>query len=81
MVATEKQKPEIHRTTIDLDVKALEEAKVILGTTGYRDTVNAALREVARIVKLRRLADRIRAGEAFAPTPEELAEMRRPRHV
>jgi len=70
----------VHRTTVDIDVDALEEAKTVLGTTGYRDTVNGALREVARIAKLRHLADRIRRGEAFAPSPEELAEMRKPRY-
>lgn len=70
----------MHRTTVDIELDAFEEARKILGTKGYRDTVNGALREVARIAKLRQLADRIRRGEAFAPTPEELAEMRKPRY-
>jgi len=41
--------------------------------------VNAALREVSRIAKLRRLAERIRRGELFAPSPEELYRMRHER--
>ncbi|CAM5444784.1 hypothetical protein SALBM135S_06695 [Streptomyces alboniger] len=32
----------------DVDESALEEAQRVLGTTNRRDTVNAALREVAR---------------------------------
>lgn len=36
------------RTTIDVDVDALEAARIELGTTGLSATVNAALREVAR---------------------------------
>ncbi len=70
------EKGEIHRTTIDIDVNALEEAKARLGTTGYRDTVDAALREVVRIAKLRRLADRIRRGDDLGfPSPEELEQI------
>jgi len=78
VATTERQL--VHRTTVDIELDAFEEARKILGTKGYRDTVNGALREVARIAKLRQLADRIRRGEAFAPTPEELAEMRKPRY-
>jgi len=78
MATTEGRK--IHRTTIDLDVEALEDAKALLGTTGYRDTVDAALREVVRIAKLRRLADRIRRGEDLGfPSPEELHQIRHER--
>ncbi len=69
----------IHRTTVDIEIDALEEAKAVLGTSGYRDTVNGALREVSRIAKLRRLADRIRNGELLAPSPEELHKMRHER--
>jgi hypothetical protein len=36
------------RTTVDVDLRALEAAGVELGTTGLSATVNAALREVAR---------------------------------
>lgn len=74
------EKHAVHRTTIDIDIEAFDEAKALLGTKGYRDTVNGALREVSRIAKLRRAADRIRRGDFLAPTPEELAEMRTPRY-
>jgi Arc/MetJ family transcription regulator len=72
---------QLHRTTVDIEVDAFEEAREVLGTSGYRDTVNGALREVARLARLRHAADLIRAGKAPGPTPEELEELRRPRHV
>jgi hypothetical protein len=36
------------RTTVDVDVDALEAARVQLGTKGLTATINAALREVGR---------------------------------
>jgi Arc/MetJ family transcription regulator len=41
------------RTTIDVDSRALEAARIELGTKGLSATVNAALREVARWRALR----------------------------
>lgn len=69
----------LHRTTVDIEVEAYEEARRLLGTRGYRDTVNGALREVARIAALRRAADLIRQGGLDVATPEDLAVLRRPR--
>lgn len=43
----------ISRTTIDVDLGALEAARIELGTKGLSATVNAALREVARRRALR----------------------------
>jgi len=71
---------QVHRTTVDIELDALEEAKVVLGTSGYRDTINGALREVARIQKLRRLADRIRSGDLDLLTPEEARRIRQNRY-
>jgi Arc/MetJ family transcription regulator len=70
----------IHRTTIDLDLDALDRARELLGTNTIRETVDKALREVDRRAALREFADEIRAGRFHAPTPEELAEMRRNPH-
>ena len=70
---------DVHRTTVDIELEPLRRAQEILGTSGYRDTINAALREVERIAKLRRAADMVRAGELNLVTPEDLAEMRKPR--
>jgi Arc/MetJ family transcription regulator len=36
------------RTTVDVDIDALEAARIQLGTKGLSATVNAALREVGR---------------------------------
>ena len=69
----------LHRTTIDIDVELFEAAKAALGTTGYRSTVNEALREVARMAALRRAAAAVRAGEGLLASPEDIAAMRRSR--
>ena len=69
----------LHRTTVDIDLDAYDSAREALGTRGYKDTVNAALREVARGKALEEVAERIRQGRFSAPTPEELVEMRKPR--
>lgn len=36
----------MHKTTLEIDDGVLEEARVILGTRGIKDTVDAALRHV-----------------------------------
>ena len=76
---TQGETPRLHRTTVDIEIEPYEEAKRLLGTRGYRDTVNGALREVARIAALRRAADIIRKGGLDVATPEDLEVMRRPR--
>jgi Arc/MetJ family transcription regulator len=70
----------IKRTTIDLDLDAVERARELLGTTTIRETVDRALREVDRRERLRKMAELIRKGGMGFPTPEELAEMRRNPH-
>jgi len=69
----------IHRTTIEIEVPAFEEAREALGTKGYKETVNEALRVVSRREQLRRGAERIRSGALDLTTPEELEELRKPR--
>ena len=69
----------LHRTTIDIDLDAFGEARTALGTSGYKDTVNAALREVVGRKALLEFADEIRTGSIPGPAPEELAEIRGPR--
>ena len=53
------------RTTLTVTDDVLEEAQRVLGTTGVQDTVDRALADVIRRQRLRDLADRMRAGEAF----------------
>lgn len=68
-----------HRTTIEIEVPAFEGARAVLGTRGYKETVNEALRVISRGEQLRRGAAQIRSGALGLPTPEELQEQRRPR--
>lgn len=69
----------IHRTTVDLDVAALERAREVLGTTTIRETIDRALHEVDRVARLRRGADLILAGDPGLVLPEDLAKLREPR--
>lgn len=69
-----------HRTTIEIEVDAFRRARRALGTRGYKDTVNEALRAADRATRLRRGADLIRGGGLNLATPEELEKLRRPRH-
>lgn len=69
----------IHRTTIELDADALEEAREVLGTKGYRQTVNEALRAVGRAERLRRGAALISSGDLGLISPDELARQRQQR--
>jgi hypothetical protein len=68
-----------HRTTIEIEVPAFEGAREALGTTGYKETVNEALRVVSRGEQLHRGAALIRAGSLDLISPAELEAQRRPR--
>lgn len=68
-----------HRTTIEIEVPAFEGARKALGTAGYKETVNEALRVVSRGEMLHRGAALIRSGTFDLVTPAELEEQRRPR--
>jgi Arc/MetJ family transcription regulator len=70
---------ETHRTTIEIEVPAFEGARKALGTAGYKETVNEALRVVSRGELLHRGAALIRSGDLDLITPAELEEQRRPR--
>jgi Arc/MetJ family transcription regulator len=70
----------LHRTTVDIDVEVFERARAALGTRGYRDTIDLALREVDRRDALRRAATLIRGGglrELNIVRPEDLPKLRR----
>lgn len=75
----DKIQTRLHRTTVDIELDAFERAREALGTHGLKDTVNAALRRVAREAALARAAERLREGKIPGPTPEELAALRTPR--
>ena len=77
--ATATEEHVVQRTTVDLDMTELDAAKSVLGTSTIRDTVNGALRDVARRAALRNPAAMIEQGAFEVVDPEELAELRRPR--
>lgn len=65
----------IKRTSLNLELDLVAEARAILGTRGTTDTVTRALEEVVRRQKLQELAKR-----TFEDlTPEALEELRRTR--
>jgi Arc/MetJ family transcription regulator len=68
-----KYASEIRRTSMNLDLGLVAEARDILGTNGATDTVRAALEDVIRRDKLRRLAARTYEDV----TPEEFEELER----
>ncbi|HEV7161678.1 MAG TPA: hypothetical protein VGN25_00345 [Solirubrobacteraceae bacterium] len=65
------------RTTVDVDYKALEAARLELGTQGVSATVNAALREVGR----RRALASFDVARDIDGTPAEVATNRQDRHT
>jgi Arc/MetJ family transcription regulator len=48
----------IKRTSINLDLGLVGEARAVLGTKNTTDTVHTALREAVRTERLKRLAER-----------------------
>jgi Arc/MetJ family transcription regulator len=65
-----------HRTTIELDEALLDETRQVLGTSGIRETVEGAMREVTRAARRARLAERIRTGKGIDRGPEILSASR-----
>jgi len=62
----------VKRTSLNLELDLVAEARKVLGTRGTTDTIHRALEDVVRRERLRALAD-----ERFDDlTPEALAELR-----
>ena len=72
-------KPGYQRTTFEIDTEALRSAQAALRTAGVDETVNAALRSVARKQDLRDAADYVLAGKLHVPGEETWAAWRDPR--
>ena len=65
----------IKRTSLNLDLDLVAQAREVLGSNGTTDTVHRALEDVVRREKLRWLAE-----HDFADlTPEALEQLRKPR--
>lgn len=67
----------MRRTSIEIDQERLDRARVILGTSGIKDTVDRALEEVVRADLRRRLGERIRSGRGIDRGEEILEASRR----
>jgi len=65
----------MRRTTLDIDEDMLEKAREALGTTGVKDTVNEALREVAKREAGKRLIAWFKENEDLA-NPEIMKHAR-----
>jgi Arc/MetJ family transcription regulator len=60
---------ERRKTTVEIDLDALREAAGFLGTTGLKETINAALHDVVRRAELDRGADFLLRPHEPGPTP------------
>ena len=65
----------VRRTTINLDAELVAQAREVLTTKNTTDTVHAALRDVVRRERLKRLGE----WELEGLTLESIKEMRRSR--
>lgn len=63
------------RTNMNVDTSLVSQAATVLGTHGTTDTVHAAMEDVVRRARRKRLA----ARDLSDLTPSELAQMRTPR--
>jgi Arc/MetJ family transcription regulator len=63
------------RTNMNVDVSLVSQAAVVLGTRGTTDTVHAAMEDVVRRSRRKRLA----ARDLSDLTPKALEQMRKPR--
>ena len=68
-----------HKTTVEIDVDELARAEAVLGTSGIKDTVNGALREINRRDALEKAARYVLEGELRVPDEQTLAKWREPR--
>ena len=64
------------KTSLVIDRVKVAEAREILGTKTLAETVDAALEEVLRLDKRRRVMDRIRTQGGLGPDPAELRRLR-----
>lgn len=65
---------EQRKTTVEIDLQALREAARHLGTTGLKETLNAALHDVIRRAELERGARYLEQGLDHVPTSAPRAE-------
>jgi Arc/MetJ family transcription regulator len=64
------------RTTVELDPDRLAEVRAILGTSGIRDTIDAAFDRVVRQARREALLEQLLTGDGIDLGPEQLANAR-----
>jgi Arc/MetJ family transcription regulator len=64
------------RTTVELDPDRLAEVRAILGTSGIRDTIDAAFDRVVRQARREALLEQLLAGDGIDLGPEHFANAR-----
>ena len=64
----------MRKTTIVVDDELIEGAKAVLGTTGLKETIDAALLEVVRAQLRRRHAERLRTMRGMDLDRPEIME-------
>ena len=69
----------LHKTTVEIDLDALARAQAALGTSGSKETLNAALADVNRRAALKEAADFVLSGQFHVPDEKIWAAWREPR--
>lgn len=65
----------MRKTTLEIDDEVIDQAKVVLGTKGIKDTVDAALHEVLAYEARRREIERLRTMRGLdLDDPEVMAQ-------
>jgi Arc/MetJ family transcription regulator len=66
----------VQRTTVEFDVERLAEVRQLLGTTGIKDTIDAAFDQIVRQARRMALLDQMRDPEKFDFTEEVFRQAR-----
>jgi Arc/MetJ family transcription regulator len=66
----------VTRTTVELDQDQMAEARTVLGTTGIKDTIDAALDRVIRQAKREAFLQQLADDDGLDFGPEFLAQAR-----
>lgn len=69
----------LHKTTVEIDLDALARAQAALGTSGIKETLNAALADVNRRAALKEAAEFVLSGQFHVPDERTWAVWREPR--
>ena len=66
----------VQRTTVEFDSERLAEVRKLLGTTGIKDTIDAAFDQIVRQARRLALLDQLRDPEQFDFSEEVIRQAR-----